>query len=211
MRSRGVTTAGALAGRRRTRSLNGRVMQLSALALSFIAISVLVVTSSRQAFVAQNDNVTNQVSAGAVDLTDNDSTTAMFQNVTGLMPGATPVERCIDVTYTGSVDPLPVLIYSSGAPSGSLAPYLNLTIDVGTDLTPAFGDCTGFSSAGNVYNGTLQGFHTAHGSYATGASTWDPSGSPETRTFRFRVSVQDNAAAEGQTTTFGFSWETRTS
>jgi hypothetical protein len=210
MSSRGVTTAAALAGRRRTRSLNGRVMQLSALALSFIAISVLVVTSSRQAFVAQNNNVTNQVSAASVDLTDTDNGTAMFQNVTGLMPLVNQ-DRCIDVTYTGSVDPLPVLIYSSGAPTGSLAPYLNLTIEVGADATPVFGDCTGFVSAGTVYNGTLQGFATANGSYATGLSTWDPSGSPETRTFRFRVSVQDNAAAEGQTTTFGFSWETRTS
>ena len=70
-----------------------------------------------------------------------------------------------------------MLIYSSGAPTGSLAPYLNLTIEVGADATPVFGDCTGFVSAGTVYNGTLPGFATANDSYATGLSTWDPSGS----------------------------------
>ena len=75
-------------------------LQLAAVALSFILIALLVVTSSRQAFVAQNDNVSNQVTAAAVDLTDNDAGTAMFANVTGLMPG-TNVDRCIDVTYTG--------------------------------------------------------------------------------------------------------------
>jgi hypothetical protein len=186
------------------------VVQLGTLALSFIAVSVLVVTSSRAAFVAQNDNVTNQVSAAALDLTDNDSGTAMFNNVTGLMPGATE-DRCIDVTYTGTVDPTAVLLYSSGAPTGTLAPYLNLTVDVGADTGAGFRDCAGFVSSATVYNGTLSGFHTAHGSYAAGASTWDPGVSPDTRTFRFRMSVQDNALAEGLTTTFGFSWETRTS
>ena len=201
---------GARVHRRGTRSLNSRVVQLGALALSFIAISVLVVTSSRAAFVAQNDNVSNQVTSATIDLTDNDSGTAMFANVTGLVPGATE-ERCIDVTYSGSVNPTAVLLYASGAPTGTLAPYLDLTVEVGSDATPSFRDCTGFASAGTVYSGTVAGFATAHGGYATGVSTWDPTGGPETRTFRFRLSVQDTAAAEGLTSTFGFSWETRTS
>ena len=209
MATRGVRSGGARV-HRRGRSLNSRVVQLGALALSFIAISVLVVTSSRAAFVAQSDNVTNQVSAAAVDLTDTDNGTAMFNNVTGLMPGSTQ-ERCIDVTYTGTVDPTVVLLYASGAPTGTLAPYLDLTVEVGSDPTPAFRDCAGFVSAGTVYSGTLGAFATAHGGYATGVSTWDPAASPETRTFRFRLTVQDNAAAEGLTSTFGFSWETRTS
>jgi hypothetical protein len=183
---------------------------LSALALSFILIALLVVTSSRAAFVAQNDNVTNQVTAAAVDLTDNDSGTAMFANVTGLMPG-TDVDSCIDVTYTGTVDPTAVLLYANAAPTGTLAPYLNLTIDIGTDTADPFRTCTGFAPSANVYTGTLAGFAAANGTYATGLTTWNPVGSPETRTFRFRLSVQDAAAAEGLTSTFGFSWETRTS
>lgn len=196
--------------RRRRRSLNGLALQLAAVALSFILIALLVVTSSRAAFVAQNDNVTNQVTAASVDLTDNDSGTAMFADVTGLMPG-TNVDRCIDVTYTGTVDPTAVLVYIDAAPTGTLAPYVNLTIDIGADTADPFGSCTGFTPSGTVYTGTLSGFATAHAAYATGVSTWDPVGSPETRTFRFRLSVQDNAAAEGLTSTFGFSWETRTS
>src|SRR3712207_5736468 len=144
MAPRGGRSAGARV-HRRGRSLNSRVIQLGALALSFVAISVLVVTSSRAAFVAQSDNVTNQVSAAAVDLTDTDGGTAMFSNVTGLMPGS-PQDRCIDVTYTGTVDPTAVLLYSSGAPTGTLAPYLDLTVEVGSDPTPNFRDCTGFVS-----------------------------------------------------------------
>lgn len=196
--------------RPRRRSRNALVVQLSAVALSFILIALLVVTSSRAAFVAQNDNVTNQVTAAAVDLTDNDSGTAMFANVTGLMPGAN-VDRCIDVTYTGTVDPTAVLLYVNAAPTGTLAPYLNLTIDIGADTGDPFRTCTGFTPTANVYTGTLSAFASSHANYAAGLSTWDPVGSPETRTFRFRVSVQDNAAAEGLSSTFGFSWETRTS
>ena len=200
----------AAPARRGGRSLNGLALQLAAVALSFILIALLVVTSSRQAFVAQNDNVSNQVTAAAVDLTDNDSSTAMFANVTGLMPG-TNVDRCIDVTYTGSVDPTAVLLYINAAPTGTLGPYLNLTIDIGADTADPYRTCTGFSSSSTLYTGTLSDFATNRGSYATGLSTWDPVGSPETRTFRFRLSVQNDPNAEGLTSTFGFSWETRTS
>jgi hypothetical protein len=200
-------------GRRGIRSVNSRVFQLAAFALSFILIAVLVVTSSRAAFVAQNDNIANTVSSAAIDLTDNDADGAMFNSV-GLMPG-TNVEKCIDVTYAGNIDPQLVKIYATAAPTGTLATYLDLTVDVGDDTTDAFGTCTDFGlGAGgstNVYTGTLGAFATAHPDYASGRSTtWDPTGNGQTRTFRFTLSVQDVAAAEGLTTTFGFSWETRT-
>ena len=204
----------SVAGRRRGgRSLNSLAIQLSAFALTFILIALLVVTSSRAAFVAQNDNTTNQVTSAAIALTDNDSTTAMFNNVPNMVPGTT-YERCIDVTYTGTVNPTAVMLYATGAPTGTLAPYLDLTVQVGADTPAAFGDCTGFVSSGTVYTGgTLDAFATAKNSYATGVVGWDPTGtpSPETRTFRFALSVQDNTAAANKTTTFGFSWETRTS
>src|SRR5215210_7402491 len=146
--------------RRGGRSLNSLAIQLSAFALTFILIALLVVTSSRAAFVAQNDNSTNQVSSAAITLTDNDSTTAMFNNVTNMVPGTT-YERCIDVTYTGTVDPTAVILYSSGTPTGTLAPYLDLTVQIGADTPAAFRDCTGFVSSGTLYTGTLDAFATA--------------------------------------------------
>jgi hypothetical protein len=200
--------------RRGGRSLNSLAIQLSAFALTFILIALLVVTSSRAAFVAQNDNSTNQVSSAAIALSDNDSTTAMFDAVPNMVPGQT-YERCIDVTYTGTVDPTAVMLYATGTPTGTLAPYLDLTIQIGADTPAAFRDCTGFVSSGTVYSGgTLSTFASTRTGFASGVSTWDPTGppsSPETRTFRFVLTVQDNTAAAGKTTTFGFSWETRTS
>jgi hypothetical protein len=196
--------------RRGRRSMLGFALQLAAVALSFILIALLVVTSSRAAFVAQNENVTNQVTAATIDLTDNDSTTAMFANVTGLMPG-TNEDRCIDVTYSGSVNPTAVMLYIYAAPTGTLGQYLNLTIDIGADTSDPFRTCGTFVSSGQLYSGTLADFATNRTSYANGLSTWDPVAGPETRTFRFRVSVQNDPNAEGLTSTFGFSWETRTS
>ena len=195
------------------RSVNSRVFQLAAFALTFILVALLVVTSSRAAFVAQNDNLANTVTAATVDLTDDDTGSALFNSV-GLVPGTT-VTRCIEVTYSGTVGPLPVLLYATAAPTGALAPYLNLSVDVAAANADTFGSCTNFGAVGgstNVYTGTLGGFATSHAGYATGrATSWDPTGSGQGRTFRFTISVQDNASAEGQTTTFGFSWETRTS
>ncbi|MCW2701659.1 MAG: hypothetical protein JWQ45_3194 [Blastococcus sp.] len=199
-------------GRRGGRSLNSRVVTLAAFALSFILIALLVVTSSRAAFVAQNDNIANSVSSATVDLTDNDGTTAMF-NVTGLVPGVSQV-RCIQVTYTGNIDPAAVRLYRSSVPTNDLAPYLNLTVEAGAmPAGTAFSGCAGFTPTATEFNGTLDGFATTRTSYGDAATvtTWDPAGNGEIRTFRFTVSVQDVPAAEGKSTTFGFSWETRTS
>lgn len=211
--STGVPRFEAAAAGPRARSVNSLAIQLSAFALTFILVALLVVTSSKAAFVAQNENTTNTVTAAAIDLGDNDSNGAMF-NSTGLVPG-TSVQKCIDVTYTGNIDPLLVKIYATAPPTGTLGTYLNLTVDVGDDTADAFGTCTNFGAVGgstNVYTGTLAGFAGAHPDYANGRSTtWDPTGTGQTKTFRFTVSVQDNASAEGLTSTFGFSWETRTS
>ena len=52
-------------GRRRRRfSLNGLAIQLSAFALSFTLVALLVVTGSQAAFVEENDSVTNYVPIG---------------------------------------------------------------------------------------------------------------------------------------------------
>jgi hypothetical protein len=196
--------------RRRGRSLKSVVLQLSAAALSFILMALLVVTSSRAAFVAQNDNSGNQVTAATVVLSDDDSGSAMFADVQNLTPG-NPHVRCIDVTYTGTADPLPVRLFATAAPTGALAAYLDLTVEMGTGSDGAFATCGSFVSSSTLYTGTLSAFGTTHGDYDAGRTTWDPTVGTSTRTFRFTVAVRNNVAAQGQTSTFGFSWETRTS
>ncbi len=194
--------------RRRFRfSLNALAIQLSAFALSFTLVALLVVSSSHAAFVDQSTNVLNHATSTSVDLTDDSGGTAMFPDEKGLTPGA-PVDRCIQVTYNGNIDPKPILLYSAGS-SGDLAPYLQLTIEIGPATGNSFGSCSGFSASSVLYTGTLSGFSAAHPDFANGLQTWDPAGAGEARTFRFELSVQNDPAASGVSATFGFTWEVR--
>jgi hypothetical protein len=113
------------------------------------------------------------------------------------------------VTYTGDTDPDAVLLYMPSPPTGILGSYLDVTIDVGDATADPYGDCTNFVSSSTLFTGTLSAFRTAHPSYAAGLSTWDPTGT-STQTFRVRLALQDDDAAQGLSATFGLTWETRT-
>jgi hypothetical protein len=210
MRSESATDSpieGRRTRRRRAFSLNGLAIQLSAFALSFTLVALLVVSSSRAAFVDQNENTLNQLTGGEVELSDNDSGTALFTSEDGLAPGET-VQRCIRVTYQGNVDPVPVKLYAAST-SGALAPYLDLAIEIGPDSGSAFGSCAGFAPTGTVYSGTLAGFGSSATDFASGRTTWDPAGPDETRTFRFSLTLGTDPAASGASASFGFTWEAR--
>ena len=264
----GKTSAPRAGKRRRFRfSLNALAIQLSAFALSFTLVAVLVVSGSQAAFVEENESVTEYVPVATapptedggtgrprvrtprpttpatptpvpseepepseeaaeptdepepteepvpseepeapvteIALSDSDAGTAMFGNLT-LAPGVT-VDRCIEVTYEGNVGGDRVLLYAASV-SGPLAPYLDLTIQMGADTAGSFGSCAGFSAPTTLYSGTLADFAADHGSYAAGRSTWNPAEGRESRSFRFSLSVRDVPAAAGKTAAFGFSW-----
>ena len=244
--------------RRRFRfSLNGLAIQLSAFALSFTLVALLVVSGSKAAFVEESEVLADYVPIGApatptgdgrrpsrptvpaappvpevpaaepsvvlvdeplvaeelpeppdieVELTDSDAGTAMFRNEI-LLPGVAS-ERCIQVTYDGTDDPGPVLLYAAAGTGGDLAPFLDLTVQMGSAEPGVFGGCGSFSAAESVFTGTLADFASVHASYAAGRFTWNPSATHETRSFRFRVTVQDVPAASGKSATFGFTWRT---
>lgn len=246
-------------------SLNGLAIQLSAFALSFTLVALLVVSGSQAAFVEESEVLADYVPIGAtpsptpgegrrpsrpavpapatpetppaeeppvedpvveelpeeptveevlpeveieVELSDSDAGTAMFGGET-LLPGE-PLDRCIEVNYAGGDAPALVQLYAA-ATSGPLAPYLDLTIDMGSAAAGVFGGCGSFSASTNVYTGTLASFAATHSSYATGLPTWNPSAAQESRAFRFRVAVQDVPAAAGKSASFGFTWRTEES
>jgi hypothetical protein len=260
-----VSTPTSRPRKRRFRfSLNGLAIQLSAFALSFTLVALLVVSGSQAAFVEPSEVLENYVPIGTaaptdgggarrpaavqpavatpgvsespvppttgetpelepqpqvpdaepelpdaeVELTDSAAGTAMFGNET-LVPGLV-VERCIAVTFAGTVDVEPVRLYAASA-GGGLAPYLDMTITMGELATGPSSSCDGFAPSGILYSGTLADFATAHTGYATGRTTWHPSDRVETRGFRFRLSVRDEPAAAGKSATFGFSWRTEAS
>jgi hypothetical protein len=137
-------------------------------------------------------------------------------SASGLVP-STVVQKCITVTYNGTVSPYPAIkLYAKSPPTTSsgtnLATYLNLTVEMGTGTSDAAANCTSFSTPTTIYpTNTLANFASSYPSYATSLATWTPTASPSPRTFRFTIQVQDTTAAQGLNTTFGFQWETQAS
>lgn len=173
------------------------------LALLVIA-SAVAVRSSSAAFTATTANTGNSWEAGSVTLGDDDSDTAMF-SVTGMMPGD-PEVRCIEVSYSGSLD-ADVKLYGAITGGTGLEDYIDITVERGTG--GSFGDCSGFSASESVYTGTLAGLATDHTSFADGAGTWAPVGGGPTDAvvYRFTTALQDDVQAQGLATTATFTWE----
>jgi hypothetical protein len=182
---------------------------LAAVATALLLVVFLVLGVSRAAFTATTANNGNAASAGTVTLSDDDAGVAMFDALTNLAP-LDSFTRCIHVDYTGSLDPTAIVVYATAAPTGLLAQYLNLTVEIGPDNADPFASCTSFAPTSTLFTGTLAGLATTHPNYAAGLSTWNPSAS-DSRTFRFTLTVQDVAAASGQSANWGFTWETRSS
>jgi hypothetical protein len=188
--------------------------QTAAAVLSLAVVSLLVLRASSAAFTATTANPGNSFAAGAIDLSDDDSDTALF-SVTGMFPGETET-RCINVTYTGDVvggDLTVVRLYASGTftDAGAVADHLHVDVDLGSGASDT--DCTGFTEPADVVAEDLATFSARTG-FATGVSTgWTPSASPETVSFRITVTLDAAApdTVQGQSLSdVGFTWEVQT-
>lgn len=165
---------------------------VTALALVFFMVSS--VTSAAWTDTTRNDG--NSWATGSVSLTDDDLGVAMF-SVTGMVPGDI-VQNSITVTNESTV-PLDVRLYGENLVNVDLlAQHLNLK--VGTT-----------AAGGEIYDGTLLGFATAHTAFATGTAVIDLAASG-TQTYHFWVELDAATPSGFQSTTAGidFVWEGQT-
>ena len=132
-------------------------------------------------------------------------------NATNLKPGATGV-KCIAVTSTGSLAST-VKLYSTGyATTNALASNINLKVEEGTNATSA--SCAGFTGASTLFDAALSSFGTTKTSFATGVSSWAPTGAAnETKSYRitYTLSASTPDTAQGGTAALGFTWESQNS
>jgi hypothetical protein len=162
------------------------------------------------AFTGTTSNTGNSFASGTVTLADNDGGTALLS-----LANAKPADAatgCIKVTYTGS---LAAGVRMYGTVTGSLAQYLTLTVTRGTN-TSAFSSCAAFvadatdyigSGAGVVYSGNLSAFPASWAAgYVDPTAAWAQN---DAHSYKFVVTVQDNNAAQGLTSTASFTWEAR--
>lgn len=187
------------------------------LLFSLIAVGLLGLAtySVYSAFSATAMSSGNSLAAGSVELSDNDAESAML-SLLNAVPGNSDT-ACIRITYGGTLN-ADLRLY--GTVTGSLAPYLTLTVTRGADSAPSFDSCANFTAdttnyigqgAGVIYSGLLSAFPS---SYVAGLV--DPtSGSPETwsqgeqHSYKFVVTLNNDPAAQGLSSTASFTWEAR--
>lgn len=180
--------------------------------IAILVVTFLVVTTSRAAFSATTENTGNSLTTGAaISLVDDDGGASMFATVTGLFPGDTEVS-CITVDYVSAPDPNAVVLYIPTAPSGgTLADDLTLTVEIGTDASPTFDDCSTFvPTGGPLFSGSVSAFATTYNDTASGLSTWDPDPLvPASLGATFRITLEVEPTADpADSTAFAFTWET---
>ena len=157
---------------------------------------------------------TNTVTAGSVDLSDNDSGGGVL--ALGSARPNDSVTGCIRVTYSGSA-PAKVRVFGATGGTG-LASYLDLTVTRGT-VSPAalFGSCATFtpdatnylgSGNGIIYVGTVAGFPAAGAGALADPSapgaTWNTG---DVHSYRFQATLRNDPAAQGKTASPSFTWE----
>jgi hypothetical protein len=182
----------------------------AAVPMAVVASGALVWQSSYSAFSATTASPTNNWSAGTVALSDDDSNTAMFTAASNLKPGATGT-KCIAVTSTGSLASTVKLYGTAYDTTNNLAANINLKIEEGTGATTA--SCTGFTGATTLYDGAMSTFGTTKTSFATGVSSWAPTGGTATKSYRitYTLSAGTPDSAQGGTAALGFTWESQNS
>jgi hypothetical protein len=172
-----------------------------------LTVGVAGMLATFGAFSSTTDNPGNSFAAGTVAIGDNDGGSALY-SLSNQKPGV-QTDKCVRVTYTGSLDST-VKLYSSAVTAGGQ--YVDLAIASGTGTQANCSDFTPDATGSGVYSGTLKNFADTHSTYANGladnpltATKWQQN---DAVTYRFRVSVQDNNSAQGATSgTHSFSWE----
>jgi hypothetical protein len=187
---------GAVAGR------TTRTIVVAALLAGVLASGMLVWGSSSAMFAGTTSTPTNSWAAGAVSLSDDDSSTAMFTTATSIVPGDSGTE-CIKVTFTGNMN-ANVRLYASLGGTG-LGTYIDLVIDQGNGGDSS--TCSGFVMETSTGTLTMAAFAAARTNYATGFGTWAPTANLQTRTYRVAWSIQSNNSAVGKTATLALTWE----
>jgi hypothetical protein len=164
-----------------------------------LASGMLVWGSSTALFNGTTVTPSNSWAAGTVSISDDDSAAAMF-TTTGILPGDNG-QKCITVTYTGNVS-APVKLYA--AVSGTLGPYVNLTVEQGTG--GSFASCSGFAAAVTA-SATISGFVGTYSNYATGFGTWSPTTNGQTQVYRVTWAMRGDNGGISKTAGLTLTWE----
>lgn len=122
-----------------------------------------------------------------------------------LAPGVT-VERCLPITYRGSLDDVRVRLHAERAGGSGLERYVQAVLIAGTGTGP---DCGDFGAAREVYRGTLEALWASHGSFEEGIALLDGAADGTSLTVRVELAVVGGNEAQGLDSAFWLVLEAR--
>jgi hypothetical protein len=167
------------------------------------ALGFAGVRSSGARFVAATENDGTLLSAARIDLVPGTTAHVRF-DASGVNPGVV-MERCIAVTYRGTILPSLVRLHGTVVGGTGLEAYIDATVDTGTGGSS--GHCDGFTADGTThYHDTLAGLAAEHGDFADGVAEWRATTAGATHVYRVRVEVLGDNAAHGRSTNFDLAW-----
>ena len=167
-----------------------------AAAVASLAVATFVVGTSTNALDPGGTVAGNSFESGTVSLRDDDGGRSLVQ-LENMAPRR-PIERCITITYDGTV--LPVDVTLAARTDGDIADFVVANIERGT--AGGYDSCDEFEASEHVYEGRLGDL--ADGlPIALGAMRFQG----ESIAFRFTFELADEAAAAGRSGSIDFVWE----
>lgn len=177
-------------------------VQLLACALAGVLLSgALIWDSTDSAFSGTTGNPTENWTTGTVSIGDDAGGAALFAT-TGVQPGDTG-SKCLLVTYTGNVT-AGVRLYVQ-ALTGTLGPYLTVTLEQGTGGT--YASCGSFAAGVTAPGVTMSALAAARTNWATGFGTWAPTAAAQTMAYRISWAIAADNNAAGKTAGLTLRWE----
>ena len=192
-------------------TLSRRTGNVVAAVLALALTAGLVIRTSSAVFTASTDNNGNSLAAGTIVLTDDDGGATAILDMSNIAPGEFS-QDCIEVAYTGTLDPEAVKVFSSssfattpattgpGTAAVAMQDQVRITIEEGAAGSGGdFRDCTGFAAGTTLVDRELlTSWHGAATDYASGDGGWDPTGPGQTRAYRVTLELDLGAGNEFQ-------------
>lgn len=173
-----------------------RTARSFAAAVSVLLVATLVVNRTTSALTADPANASGVVTSGTIELDDDDQDRLLF-DLEDLTP-VRPVERCIELTYSGTI--LPTALAMRADTTGSLGAYLDISIEAGAG--GVFESCDEFVPTEVVHDGPLHDL-TDRGWVDLGSFV----NAGDSQSYRIVLSLQDRQEALGLAASLELAWE----
>lgn len=166
------------------------------------ALAYQGIATASAGFSGSTANENSLFEAATIDLVLLDDAPGTEQrfviDAAGLRPGLI-VERCLPLTYRGSLDEVTVRLHGNIRGGTGLEEHLLTVIETGSGTSV---DCVDHTPSGTVFEGRLSTLWSNHGSFEDGMNVLSPASDGDGTTLRIAIEVDSDNRAQGLDTAF---------